>query len=449
MSKQDPINSVELHNLEETLHKYQKLIKNFDPDFNRHMSTIIEEVVKEVDPVSIYLIGSFSRGEGALRILRSNEIFPMRDYDILIILNKRTKSDVIKRIVDRINRRLGFGYIASKDFKFRGFVVWVTQATLNEINSMPLFKFYELKELKPLWGMDIRPLIQISHKDLLRYNLILILFSKIHGLLGLLKLPVLQRKTNTNEVADLVYECYKTYAEFGTCLSFLVCEYKPTYIERSKFVSQNFDKLFSGLKYDNPNLRYKILEGAYKRLVIDDNFLSDIHTGKLLIETRNDLKIMLNHFVRKAYGVSFTLKELNYLAEEVISKYLQRRFKIRSKILGRLVTELYLRYTLLKFLITARENRYNVRVTTLVTRDANIMVRLWILGLMLLDAVKEDLTIDEKNLRKVISELEKIMDLNSFKYKNVSSQDITFEVLRKILVDLLTLADNIFHRKDY
>jgi len=434
---------------EELLQRYQQLLRNFRADFNRNMSIITEEILKEINPISIYLIGSFGRGEGAFRLLRSGDVVPVRDYDVLIVMGKRVKGEKIRSVMEKVNKRLGFANPESRDFKFKGFVVWVTQATLNEINSMPLFKFYELKKLKPLWGMDIRPLIQISHKDLLRYNLILILFGKIHGLLGLLKLPVIRRKINTNEVADLVYECYKTYAELGTCLCFLVREYKPTYIERSKFVFQNFDKLFSELKHNNPSLRYSILEGAYNRLVIDDNFLSDIHLGKLLTGTRNDLKIMLNHFVKKAYGVSFTLKGLNYLAEEVISGYLQRRLKIKSKILGRLVTELYLRYTLLKFLITARENRYNIRVTTLVKRDANIIVRLWILGLMLLDAVKEDLTIDEENLHRVISELEKIMGLISSEYKNVSSQDVAFEVSRKILVDLLTIADNIFHRKDY
>ena len=97
-----------LFELEENMpYRYEKALKNFEDEFNFHMSVIVNEVLKEVDPVSIYLIGSFGRNEGSL-FLDNDVISPIRDYDVLLVVNKHIDKTVLNKLSININNVLGF-----------------------------------------------------------------------------------------------------------------------------------------------------------------------------------------------------------------------------------------------------------------------------------------------------------------------------------------------------
>lgn len=431
--------------------EYLYLFKNFNIEMNYQLSTVVAEILKEMKPIAIYLIGSFGRGEGSIRVLKSKRIIPNRDYDVLVVVNKRVAGKKIIKIMNKVNAILGFVSPDSKHPKFQGFCVWITQATLKEVSSFTLLKFFELKESsRLLWGQDIRSLIKLELGKLLRYNFVLILFSKIHGLLGLLELSIL-RENNNYEAVDLIYECLKTYVEIGTCLSLLIRKYKPSFIERSLEVAKNFDNYFRDLKKKIPDLPEMISNCAYRRLILDDAYLNTLRLRTLFLKTRDDLKVVLCYFVEKVYGSHLVIKELNTMViEEVIGFYLMNNLGLSSKFLTKLVTELYLRYACLRFFIEGRKSGYKVKIMTLFHCHSNIMIRLWLLGLKVLESIKEDLTVDTGILGEVVRELNKIVDLNPMR-KNWIEQfpDATFSCIKKTIVELMNIADKIIHRKDY
>jgi hypothetical protein len=62
------------------LDKYKKAIDAFNSTFAFQKSIIVEEILKEVKPISIYMIGSFGREEGSFYLSNGN-LSPLRDYD--------------------------------------------------------------------------------------------------------------------------------------------------------------------------------------------------------------------------------------------------------------------------------------------------------------------------------------------------------------------------------
>ncbi|MEM2241034.1 MAG: hypothetical protein QXS74_07585 [Nitrososphaeria archaeon] len=433
------------------VNEYSRLLKDFSIESNYQLSIVVKEILKEIKPIAIYLIGSFGRDEGSIRVLKSGSVVPIRDYDVLIVLNKRVASEKIRKVMERVNTMLGFTSPNFRNFKFQGFCVWVTQATLKEISSAPFLKFYELRESsKLLWGQDVRRLVKVKLSELLKYNFVLILFSKIHGLLGLLALNFLRENRN-DEMLDLIYECLKIYVEIGTCLSLLTGKYAPSFIERCLEVSKNFDVYFRDLQEKIPDLSCMISYCAYRRLIIDDDYLCAVRLKEFFLKTRDDLKVILNYFIKEVYGVNLTLKELNTkVVEEVIGSYLMSKFGYLPKFFVKLVTQVYLRYVCLKFLIEGWKNGYRIRLRTLFYRQSNIMMRLWLLGLRVLDSVKQDLTIDAEILSETLRELDKIIDLSQLrKYWIKASPNIVFSCIKEIIVKLMDMADKIFHRKDY
>jgi predicted nucleotidyltransferase len=403
------------------LDKYRMARDLFRSIFTLQKSIIVEEILKEVKPVSIYLIGSFGREEGSFYLSNGN-LSPLRDYDVLIVVDKYVRKDVINRIRRNIHNRLGLPDPFLRDFKFKGFTVWITQATLSDINALPLLKFYELKEASTLlWGKDIRDGINLKFEDVSAYNGILILFSKIEGLLGLVEMNSLQK--NGLDVVDLIYECIKTYVEFGTCLSILAKKYEPSFVRRCTKLSEDFDTLFPDLKEINGALPLLISQYSIQRLLIDDEFLECVDVGRLLTQTVKDLKIMIWYYLRKAYNINLaflgisncTINNLSrnlgaHVLEDMFAYYVKRKLGFGSKIIVKPAVRMYLRYCLLKFFIASRKKGYKVRWAILFASNANVMMKLWLIGLMLLESIDEDFSVDEDKLHEAESELQKMVN---------------------------------------
>jgi hypothetical protein len=436
--------------------EYERAFSTFKTTFSLHKSIIVNEILKYIRPVSIYLIGSFGRMEGSLYVSHGN-INPVRDYDVLIIVDKYVKGDIIKKIRKNIHKKLGLSDPFSRVFKGEGFTVWITQTTLRDANALPLLKFYELKEASTLlWGKDIRGSITLKFGDVSAYNGVLILFSKIEGLLGLVKL------NQGLDAIDLIYECMKTYVEFGTCLSILAKKYEPSFVKRCAKLCENFDILFPDLKRLNDALPSLILQYAIQRLLIDDELLGHVDIDNLLIQTVKDLKTMIWYYLCKAYNINLTFLEksdytLNDLTrnlgarilEDIIAYYMKRKLGISLKIIVKPAIRIYLRYCLLKFFITSRKKGYKVKWKVLFVSSANVMLKLWLIGLMLLESINEDFNIDKDKFIKAKSELQKIVDFNHVYVCSLKDNAPSeFSILRKTILDLIDIADRIFHRKD-
>jgi predicted nucleotidyltransferase len=447
---------------EVALSNYQAALRGFYSTLVFHESVIVKEILNETKPVSIYLVGSFARDEGSLR-LSKGIISPVRDYDVLIVMNKHVHADIIKVIRKRINKKLGFLDPYSRNYKFGGFTVWITQVTMRNIDALPLLKIYELKESSQLlWGIDVRSKIRMTFEDVSPYNGVLMLFGKVDGLLGLLDIDEL-RRGNVNQRVDFFYECIKTYAEMGTILNLLNKSYEPSFVRRSLRLSRDFDLLYPDLKRINSSLPSFVVASAYRRLLIDDDSLLGIDFGELLAKTLDDLRITFWYFLRKSYGVDIGLsskfanmhdeyiKKLNTkLLENLFDFYLKRKIGFKAKFVRELALRTYLRYTLLKFFVEGRRKGYRIKLRILLTQYGNIMLRLWLIGYTLLEGVGDNLNIDESAVSATANRLSEILDLDSSACALLSegSTESKFRLLQKVYIDLLDFADKIFHQKE-
>ena len=444
----------------EILDKYNEVLNIWHPRLAFQLSVIVDEVLKEVKPISIYLIGSFGRNEGSIYIL-NGEIRPFRDYDVLLIVSKYASSDIIKRIRINIHKRLGLADPYSREFKFKGFTVWITQTTLKEINAMPLLKFYEAKVAsKLLWGRDIRPSIRLTIEEISPYNGILILFSKIEGLLGLLEPNIIENNDNLGGV-DLIYECMKTYTEIATCLSLLNRElYEPCFLGRCNKVLRRFKDSFPELLRVNEKLPCLIEEYAYSRLLVSPVYLKKFNLCDLLVETSRDLGLIIWYFLNKAYGVhmapltaenvgDYESKFNDLILEDLFRYFLKAKIGFSNKILSKLISRLYLRYALLKFIVGARKEGKPVRFALIFSRNANIMLRLWLIGFLLLRSIEQGFEVNKEMLTAVKDRLSGITGRKFFKQRVCEVDAFSeFLSLRRIVLDFLDLADRVFHRKD-
>ncbi len=435
-------------------------MKAFQPEFDAQVAIITEEILKTFDPISIYLIGSFGRGEGALNLL-SDPIRPFRDYDILVIVERKVRNETIRRVTLDVHRRLGLPNPFSKRFVFKDFVVWITQARPRDLNALPLLKYFELKEAsKLLWGKDIRESIKTDFQRVSLYNGVLILFSKMEGLLGLLDLNRLKESDNIDGVVDLAYECYKTYVEFGTCLNILAGTYLPSFAERCAKISEDFGSSFPELEQLSDSLSSRMLHSCSKRLLIDREFLKDLNIGHLLNSTVSDLRIVIWYYLRKAYGTDSPYNPTFFLddtylqkldtkvLEDLFNHFIKSRLGFCSTLTTKLSIKIYLRYTLLKFFWQSRKAGIRVRFRVLYQRNGNMMIRLWWIALAILSSVKQDLTIDANAFEIAKSKFSEIVDWNKkLEGANSSNPQPTFNYVKETTSDLLSLADKLFHQK--
>jgi len=428
----------------------------FNETFLYHMSVVVEETLRKTKPISIYLTGSFGRDEGSL--LRLNgKLSPLRDYDILIVVDKYIDEQSIKKIREQIHERLGLPDPYSREFKFGGFTVWFTQVILKNINDLPLLKIFELKHSsKLIWGKDIRNQICIDFNALSKYNGVLILFSKVEGLLGLLNFEGLTKR-DPEKTVDLYYECMKAYTEIASCLNLLSKEYKPSFLDRSLKLKEDFKLKYPELNKKNSKLPSSIVNAAYSRLLIDSSLLETLDFGNLLTGTVADLKLALWYYLQNAYSINIPwsqsyamfdcyLKELDTkLLSDLFDFYLHHKFRLHSKFARDLVIKIYKRYCLAKFVIIARRRGTAIKLRIIFSKYSNIMLRLWLCGFLLLESLTSSLTIDEKLLNHAEDRLSELVNLKSVKHMDISSR---FSEDQRILVALLDLSDKIFHRKN-
>jgi predicted nucleotidyltransferase len=445
---------------EEIKNKYDQARNIFEPELIHHKSVIVEEIIKATPLASVYLTGSFARNEGSLKF-EKGQVTPLRDYDILVVSNDLLNQDVIDKIRIQIHSKLGLSDPFSRDFKFGGFTVWITQTSIKSINAFPLLKYYELKHSSILlWGKDIREEIKINFEDLSYYNGVLILFSKVEGLLGLIKLENLRDKNSIENLDDVLYECLKAYVEIGTCLSFIIHKYETSFLRRSLNISQDFGTLFPELTQLSPDLPSRIVASSYQRLMVGNSFIENLNLGLFIRDTMYDLKAAIWFYLQRTYQTNITysndysiifdkyLDKLNSrILDELFSFYLKNKLGFCPKSLRRLVVSSYLRYCSLKFLFVCRKSGYPVKMRVLLYRNSNLMLRLWLTGILLLDSISDDLIISDSSLKIAERRLSEVLNLDYSNGSVSEDKDSRFIYLKETESKLLDIADRIFHRK--
>ena len=88
------------------MNKFSQFGRKVDKVVESHMEIIIEEAKKELkDIISILVIGGLGRGEGSF-LIKNKKVFPLNDYDLYLITEKKVNFDILKRISMNATKRI-------------------------------------------------------------------------------------------------------------------------------------------------------------------------------------------------------------------------------------------------------------------------------------------------------------------------------------------------------
>lgn len=327
-----------------------------DDKIQQDMDVICQEILKTIRPISILLTGSFGRGEGSV-LIRDKNVYPLRDYDILVVLHKKIPISKLQMLEKRIYQRLGYGDPAQRFYLLSDFVISIDQTTPNNLSHSCHIAAYEIKTgSKILYGEDTRESILLSSDQIPLANALHVLFMKTVGFLGQLSSRYLQNPPDGWGKTNLIYECGKTYIETATALTLVLGIYKPTYLERSE-VMKGFE--IEELSQKLPHLSERIDFFTRLKLFPDEEVYRNIDAVKLWFETRNALGIVLKYVANQCLKVNsenwieFSPLCCNAMKREyfreLIEYYLRARFKTSNKFLVKVANFLYQRCFSLKY----------------------------------------------------------------------------------------------------
>jgi len=438
--------------------QYQLCFEKFKPTMQKYLDITVETILKYLrnSCVSIYLIGSFGKDEGAL-YCENDVVQPMRDFDVLIITIKHIDRDIIRSVTDEIHEKLGL--TSPTKAILEDFSIWITYTTISELlKTAPLLKYYELKiASKHLYGIDLRKLINIKLMDLSLYNGILILFTKVNGLLALYPLPPRPYK----RVLNYVYEILKTYTEISTVFSLLDKSiYRPTFSERCEEFYREYTVKLPALFELVPTLNLYIPSACKNRKLLEPLLINNIDleiASKHVLET---LDKIISLYIKLSYGINIPLEGFSksdhtmldkvglFALAEFFSRYLEKNIDSKgffAKILGLIISRVYIQHSNIVFFIRARRERLPIKLN-LIFSTKNQFVYSTYIGINVLKSLVND---QKHGVYGYEEFLRTYLDPSFIsKLKNINQYVKTWIVL-KILARLMRLADASFHRKAF
>jgi hypothetical protein len=443
------------HNIDE---QYEKCFEKFKPIMLKYLDITVKTVLKYLREscISIYLIGSFGKGEGALNC-EDDVVQPMRDFDILLITTKHIDNEIIISIIDEVHEKIGL--TPPTKAVLEDFSIWLTHTTFSELlKPPPLLKYYELKiASKHLYGIDIRKLINIDLKDLSLYNGILILFTKVNGLLILYPLSPLSYR----HILNYVYEILKTYTEIPTVFSLLDKSiYRPNFSERCEEFYRKYTLKLPALFEFIPALNLYIPSACKNRKLLVSSLINNIDleiANKHVVET---LDKIISLYIRLGYGINIplegfsrsdpiTLEKVGLLTlTEFFSKYLEKtliRSRFLTKILGLIAARIYVQYSNLIFFIRARRERLPIKLS-LIFSSKNQFVYSTYIGINILNSLGKD---RKHGIYDYEEFLKPYFDSNFVNKLKNTNQHVRIWMVMKIFSRLMRLADASLHRKAF
>jgi hypothetical protein len=439
---------------------YKLCYDRFKPIMQKYLNISKEIILKHLGEIciSIYLIGSFGRDEGAL-YCENGFIKPIRDFDILVITVKPVAQDIIRTITEEIHEKLDLP--SPTKSVLEDFSIWITYVTISDLLiGVPLLKYYELKTAsKHLHNTDIRNLINIELADLSLYNGILILFTKVHGLLSLYPFSLeLQER-----ILNYVYELIKTYTEISTVFSLLDRSiYKPTFYERCAEFHRVYSIKLPGLFKLIPELNFYMPFICKRRKLLDHRLLNNLDLNVMSIHVTETLDKIIALYMKMGYGINtpiqgFSKSSNNVLSRigivtlgEFFSSYLRKRGVHQeplAKIIGLLLAAIYTQYSNIVFFIKARKEGLPVK-SRLIFSMRNNFVYMTYVGINLM----ETLAYNDKDKLEAFEELflKKYLDSNYIKrLKDIKNLHRKKRIIVKLVTRLLRLADISLHRKAF
>lgn len=398
--------------------------KWIDEQIQSQLDKIIE-VIKDtankdnINVKSIILSGGFGRGEGSL-IVYDKKAIPLKDYDILVIVDKKPRKNVVKTVQEMIYQKLKMASPEKRDFRFSDFVIDVRFATEEWLLQNPDIAIYELKNASYLlWGDDIRKKIPWTKKDIPISSPMRFLFEKMTGLIGHFSEGYLNNeKINRKENLLIIYECCKTYVEICTALCFLMGNYEPYYHRRRDIFSKNFKTKFPELYEKMPHLSEMVIRCTNFKLKPKFEEIEE-RTIDLWFKTRDDLITTLKYYLEKTLNIKIEDWGNSY---EDICRRMENLFRWRGKILLNrigihnrhlnIAAEFFIRVGLnWKYSITFFK-RYKVFPKKQLFRPCSPIISIFLISPLILLSLNKDGSINQQYFDKAKKYLHDVSVLN-------------------------------------
>jgi len=448
--------AIDMHMFENDELKYLLCNKKFEPIMQQYLDTAVKIIVKYLGNscMSIYLIGSFGRDEGAL-YCDEEIVQPLRDFDILAVTSKPIDSKTIMAMEEEIHKKLAIP--SPTKGTLDEFYIWITSTTLNNlVKGSPLLKYYELKVAsKHLYGIDVRGLINIGIEDLSLYNGILIFFSKVYGLLALYPLYVKSHK----RLINYVYEILKAYTEISTVFSLLDHSvYRTSFSKRCLAFYKKYSNKSPELFKFIPGLNTYLVMACKRRKLLDDELVNSIDLRLLTIHVVETLDKVISLYIRAGYGINTPLSGFSKSDESALNKvglitlaeffssYLRKkgvRWQCLARIMGFIISTLYIPVANATFVVKARRSGFPMKLRLIFSSKNHYVYLTYIsLNFLKLLAYNDDKNLNgfrELFLRKYLSP-DYVAKLRGIKDSNME---------KELVVKLLRLADVSLHRKTF
>jgi len=278
-----------------------------DEQISSQLGLITETILKNIAGVkSIILTGGFGRGEGSIKFIGNKMVMPLKDYDIVVVVEEVPSEKDRRKLQRKIYSKLGIEDPESSLFRFSKFVVDIMFNTKNSLTS-PDISDYELKAASSiLYGEDIRNLNPWGYDDIPLSSGLRLLFEKATGLIGQFSYNYLRSvELEGPRKEGIIYECNKTFMEIATALCILMRKYTHTYVGRMKIFREHYKTDLPCLYKQLPDLPERVTSATLFKLRPDFSLVK-MDPIDLWFDTRNYLEIVLRYYLEKFLNSTFS-----------------------------------------------------------------------------------------------------------------------------------------------
>jgi len=393
---------------------------SIDAQIAAKLQLITKDILENIFSVrSILLTGGFGKGEGSIKKINSGKIICLRDFDLVVIVDKIPNEIVIRKLYKQIYQSLNLPNPESTLFRFSNFVVDIKFLCKKDL-IYPDIWFYDLKTASNLlYGEDIRTSMSCSKEEIPLSSGLRILFEKVAGLLALF--PYVDSnldKTQVEQIPEeeknlIIFECYKAIIEMCTVLCILANRYEPKYAERARIFKDFYYSDFPEIAEVLPDLPKKVMSCTLFKLKPDFTEINE-DVIDLWFSTRNSLGIVLNFYIKKYLGTNtFDLKNFPDYIKRISRSYYKPFLKslISTK-------KLTLNGTFLSFVSFLYQFLTNIEYSYVVIRDLHKLhlqpltrwyvspsLKFFASGVLHLFSLNKDRTVNKGLLQKAKTEL--------------------------------------------
>ncbi len=402
---------------------------SIDTQIASKLQIITKTILENVFSVrSILLTGGFGKGEGSIKKINNGKIICLRDFDLVVIVDKIPNEITIRKLYNQIYQSLNLPNPESTLFRFSNFVVDIKFMSKKDL-IYPDIWFYDLKTAsKLLYGEDIRNSISCSKDEIPLSSGLRILFEKVAGLIALF--PYVDSnldKTRIEEMSEeeknlIIFECYKAIIEMCTVLCILANRYKPKYAERARIFEDFYSTDFPEIAEVLPDLPKQVISSTNFKLKPDFTEINE-DVIELWFSTRNSLGIVLNFYIKKFLGTTtFDFKHFPAYTKSISRSYYKPFLNSLISIKNQTLNETFLSFANFLFQLLT-----NIEYSYVVGRDLGILylkpltrwymspsLKFFAAGVLQLFSLNQDGTVEKELFQKAMNELRYCIPVDNY-----------------------------------